>query len=65
MTTDNYQIKYGNNEFRDVPNDLEFDLYLFEVYLNDHIENQVQRIMEFSVHEQSLNHENPLQLSLL
>lgn len=49
MTTDVNQIMYGNKEFRDVPIDLEFDLYLFEMFLGDHIENQVQRMMDCSV----------------
>jgi hypothetical protein len=30
-----------------LPVDLEFEHYLFEVYLNDRIENEIQRMMEF------------------
>ena len=46
MTTDINQINFGNKEFQDVPNNLEYDQYLFEIFRNDHIENQVQRMME-------------------
>jgi hypothetical protein len=48
MATDINQIQHGNKESRDVPIDLEFEHYLFEVYLNDRIENEIQRMMEFS-----------------
>ena len=33
----------ANNERQD---ELEYDQYLFELFRNDHIENQVQRMME-------------------
>lgn len=46
MTTDINQIRSGNKEFRDVPIDLEFNVYLFEVYLNDRIEDKILRMME-------------------
>ncbi len=36
----------------ELPQDkLEYDQYLFEVFRNDHIENQVQRIIEYSDHQ--------------
>jgi len=34
--------------------DLEYDQYLFDLFLSDHIENQVQRMMEYC----SDNHHN-------
>jgi hypothetical protein len=46
MNTDISQKKHGNKESLDVPIDLEFEHYLFEVYLNDHIENEILRMME-------------------
>lgn len=48
MTTDANQINNGNKESRDIPIDLEFEHYLFEVYLNDRIENEIRRMMQFS-----------------
>ena len=48
MNTDIIQVQHCNKEFPDVPIDLEFEHYLFEVYLNDRIENEIQRMMEFS-----------------
>jgi hypothetical protein len=45
--------------------DLKYDQYLFEIFRNDHIENQVQRMMEYSDHDQPINHANPLQIYLL
>ena len=47
MNTDIIQRKHCNKESHDVPIDLEFEHYLFEVYLNDRIENEIQRMMEY------------------
>jgi hypothetical protein len=46
MNADINQMQQGNKESRDVSIDLEFELYLFDLYINDHIENQLQRLME-------------------
>jgi hypothetical protein len=46
MNTDMNQLKHRNKASRDVPIDLEFERYLFEVYLNDRIENKILRMME-------------------
>ena len=54
MNTNINQIQHDNKESRDVTIDLEFELYLFDLYINDHIENQVQRLME-CCNEQPLN----------
>jgi hypothetical protein len=40
------QIQQCDKESSDVPIDLEFELYLFDLYVNDHIENQLQRLLE-------------------
>jgi hypothetical protein len=56
MTTHITQINYGNNEFQYVPIDLEFDLYLFEAYLNDRIEDEILRTMEYC----DVKSQNPL-----
>ncbi len=53
MTTDLYQKNHGNTEFRDVPIDLEIDLYLFEAYLNDRIEDEILRMMEYCIEKPS------------
>ena len=39
--------------------DLDFDQYLYEVFLNDHIENEILREMEYSG-EAPLKHDTPL-----
>ena len=36
------------------PDELEYDQYLFEIFMSDHIENQVERMME-CCNEQPLN----------
>lgn len=36
-----------NKDNSNTPFDLEFEHYLFEVYLNDRIENEIQRMMEY------------------
>jgi hypothetical protein len=41
MTSKMNQLQYRNKESRDVPIDLEFEHYLFVVYLNDRIENEI------------------------
>lgn len=46
MTTDMDQLQHGLKESRDVPTDLEFAHYLYEVFLNDRIENEILRMME-------------------
>jgi hypothetical protein len=48
MPTNITQIKNVEKDSKDVTIDLEFEHYLFEVYLNDRIENEIQRMMEFS-----------------
>ncbi len=47
MTTVINQRKHCVKVFHDVPIDLEFEHYLFEVYLNDRIENEILRMMEY------------------
>lgn len=47
MTTEINQLQHGKKESQDVPIDLEFAHYLFEVYLNERIENEIIRMMEF------------------
>ena len=46
MTNDINQINFCNKESRDVPIDPETDHYLFEVFLNERIENEILRMME-------------------
>jgi hypothetical protein len=48
MNTDINQTKHCNKESPDVAIDLEFEHYLFEVYLNERIENEIQRMMELA-----------------
>lgn len=44
------------NERAIVNEQLEDDLHLFELFVNDHIENQVQRMMEIQDSIQSQDH---------
>ncbi len=46
MNTDMDQLQHSNKESLGVPIDLEFEHYLYEVYLNDRIENEILRMME-------------------
>jgi hypothetical protein len=48
MTTETIQIKNTKNDSREVTIDLEFEHYLFEVYLNDRIEDEIKRMIDFS-----------------
>lgn len=47
MSEELTQIKSLNQRSRPIPIDLEFEHYLFEVYLNDKVENEIQRMMEY------------------
>jgi hypothetical protein len=49
MNTNTNQQEHDVKASRDVSVDLEFDHYLFEVFLNDRIENEILRMMEFCV----------------
>jgi hypothetical protein len=46
MNTDICHKNHVIKESRAVPIDLEFDQYLFEVYIIDRIENEILRMME-------------------
>ena len=47
MNTDINQRKHGVKVSRDVPIDQEFDLHLFEAFLNDRIENEILRMIKY------------------
>ncbi len=46
MTINCNQPKNAGEDSQDVPIDLEFEYYLFEVFFNDRVENEIQRMME-------------------
>jgi hypothetical protein len=48
MNTQTTQIKNIEKGSCEKTIDLEFEHYLFEVYLNDRIENEILRMMEYS-----------------
>jgi hypothetical protein len=48
MPTNTTHLKNTENDSCEVTIDLEFEHYLFEVYLNDRIEDEIQRMMDFS-----------------
>ena len=48
MSTDINQRKDVGKDSHSVQVDLEFEHYLFEMYLNDRIENEILRMMELS-----------------
>jgi len=48
MTDEEIETTTTNKDNSNKPDDLEFEHYLFEVFLNDRIENEIQRMMEFS-----------------
>jgi len=48
MTDEEIETTTTNKDNSNTPVDLEFEHYIFEVYLNDRIENEIQRMMEFS-----------------
>jgi len=55
---------YISSECKGLPvqrQSLENDLYLFEAYLNDHIENEILRMMEHSNHKSSI-HTTPIKI---
>jgi hypothetical protein len=47
MNTDINQIQHGHKGSRDEPIDPEFDKHPFEAFLNDRIENEILRMMEY------------------
>jgi hypothetical protein len=59
MTTNIAQYKTVEQDSREVTIDLEFENYLFEVFLNDRIESEILRMMEYCGEKPS-NRKTPL-----
>ena len=62
MLTEFNSTNSGYKDSLDVPIDMEFDHYLFEVFLNDRIENEILRMMGNSLDFAS-DHKPPMKIT--